>query len=106
MPHFECGAFDHSATSPAPLWGDGAPRSGRVLGEDGRADKARDAKFAGAGDKPAARQKWDRQTRKKPAVPCRFIEIAGRKCGFAGQPERRFDGSDPFAAGNANPVLT
>ena len=36
MPHFECGAFNHSATSPEgagegqePLW------SGRVIGEDG-----------------------------------------------------------------------
>src|SRR5437879_2961554 len=42
MPHFECGAFDHSATSPGSQ--NGAvqpPRSGRVLGEDGGSDKAR-----------------------------------------------------------------
>ena len=36
MPHFECGAFDHSATSPGAMTGDLLPpRSGRVLGEDG-----------------------------------------------------------------------
>ena len=41
MPHFECGAFDHSATSPGAITGAGfAPRSGRVLGEDGWPDKA------------------------------------------------------------------
>src|SRR4051812_13074379 len=33
MPHFECGAFDHSATSPG-------AQVGAVLGEDGGADKA------------------------------------------------------------------
>jgi hypothetical protein len=53
-----------------------------------------------------ARQKWDRQTRQKPAVPCRVIEIVTGKCGFAGQPERRFDGSDPFEIGNAICILT
>jgi hypothetical protein len=31
--------------------------------------------------------------------------LAG-KCGFAGQPERRFDRSDPPESGNAIPVLT
>src|SRR5229473_4554152 len=42
MPHFECGAFDHSATSPGAMAGDShRPRSGRVLGEDGGPDKAR-----------------------------------------------------------------
>ena len=41
QPHFECGAFDHSATSPGALAGGLIrPRSGRVLGEDGGADKA------------------------------------------------------------------
>jgi hypothetical protein len=41
MPHFECGAFDHSATSPGAIAGGLIrPRSGRVLGEDGGADKA------------------------------------------------------------------
>ena len=106
MPHFECGAFDHSATSPAPSWGEAAPGSGRVLGEDGRPDKARKAKFAARGGKPAAGQEWDRRFFSRLAVPCRFIEIAGRKCGFADQPERRNDGSDPFARGNVIPVLT
>src|SRR5829696_6000201 len=41
MPHFECGAFDHSATSPGAMTGRFGPRSGRVLGEEGGADKAR-----------------------------------------------------------------
>jgi hypothetical protein len=41
MPHFECGAFDHSATSPGAMAGWNGPRSGRVLGEDGGPDKAR-----------------------------------------------------------------
>ena len=41
MPHFECGAFDHSATSPGAMTGRFGPRSGRVLGEEGCADKAR-----------------------------------------------------------------
>jgi hypothetical protein len=53
-----------------------------------------------------ADQGWDRQTRKKPAVPCRVIEIAAGKCGFAGQPERQQDGSDPTTHGNAISVLT
>jgi hypothetical protein len=46
-------------------------------GEEVRPDKARERKISGIG------KRWDRQTRKKPAVPCRLIEIAGRKCGFA-----------------------
>src|SRR5882757_10415837 len=42
MPHFECGAFNHSATSPGAMAGDSRrPRLGRVLGEDGGPDKAR-----------------------------------------------------------------
>jgi pimeloyl-ACP methyl ester carboxylesterase len=42
MPHFECGAFNHSATSPGAMADDShRPRSGRVLGEDGGPDKAR-----------------------------------------------------------------
>jgi hypothetical protein len=49
---------------------------------------------------------WDRQTRKKPAVPCRVIEIMAGKCGFAGQLERQKDRSDPLVRGNAIPVLT
>jgi len=28
------------------------------------------------------------------------------KCGFAGQPERQSDGSNPRMIGNANPILT
>jgi hypothetical protein len=34
------------------------------------------------------------------------IEIVAGKCGFAGQPERRSDGSDLFTRGNAISVLT
>jgi hypothetical protein len=45
MPHFECGAFDHSATSPGAITGGlNHPRSERVLGEDGGSDKAREAR--------------------------------------------------------------
>jgi hypothetical protein len=45
MPHFECGAFDHSATSPRRQIGGRSPRGrGRVLGEDGWPDKARNDK--------------------------------------------------------------
>lgn len=66
----------------------------------------RGAKFHSRGVKPAADEGWDRQTRKKPAVPCRVIEMVARKCGFAGQPERRLDRSDPGARGNAISVLT
>jgi len=43
---------------------------------------------------------------KTPAAPCRFIEILTGKCGFTGQPERRFDGSNARENGNAIPVLT
>lgn len=46
MPHFECGAFNHSATSPEgaieglrPLW------LGALIGEDGWPDKARETKI-------------------------------------------------------------
>jgi hypothetical protein len=49
---------------------------------------------------------WDRQTRQKLTVPCRCFEILAGKCGFAGQPERRNDGSKAERNGNANPVLT
>jgi hypothetical protein len=52
------------------------------------------------------RQEWDRQTRQIPAVPYRVIEIAAGKRGFAGQPERRFDGSDRCGIGNAISLLT
>src|ERR1700733_10331718 len=51
MPHFECGAFDHSATSPGAMTV-ARLRSGRVLGEDGGPDKARPGKFPIAGAQP------------------------------------------------------
>ena len=40
------------------------------------------------------------------AAPCRYSEILAGKCGFAGQPERRFDGSGMSENGNAIRVLT
>ena len=82
------------------------PAVGRVLGEDGGGDKAPEPGKSRARGKTAPDIEWDRQTREKPAVPCRFIEIAAGKCGFAGQLERRLDGSDPRTRGNAIPVLT
>jgi pimeloyl-ACP methyl ester carboxylesterase len=50
-----------------------------------------------------ALQEWDRQTRQKPAVPCRVIEIVA---GFTGQRERRLDGSDRCEIRNAISLLT
>jgi hypothetical protein len=72
------------------------------------ADQTRRAwrEIAATPDQTGGRQGWDRQTLKKPAVPCRVIEIVTGKCGFAGQLERRVDGSDPFGIGNAISVLT
>ena len=49
MPHFECGAIDHSATSPGAMKGGCRPWSGGVLGEDGGADKARAGRKSDAG---------------------------------------------------------
>ena len=40
------------------------------------------------------------------AAPCRYFEIPAGKCGFAGQAERRNDGSNAGEIGNAIPVLT
>jgi len=59
-------------------------------------------------------QSGELQTRKGGAArrdktltaPCRFIEILAGKCGFAGQRERRNDGSGPCGNGNAIPFLT
>ncbi len=129
MPHFECGAFNHSATSPGAKTGRlPAPRSGRVLGEDGWPDKPRAERIPRQGVASAGRstircfpflqthrleliarndrQQWDRQTRQKPAVPCRVIEIVAGKYGFAGQRERQLDASDPRRIGNAISLLT
>jgi hypothetical protein len=50
MPHFECGAIDHSATSPGAMTGRFGPWSGGVLGEDGWADKARAGRKSGPGE--------------------------------------------------------
>ena len=59
MPHFECGAFDHSATSPGAMTGDlPGPRSGRVLGEDGGPDKARPNNFAPPGAQIWEQNQW------------------------------------------------
>ena len=73
LAHFECGAFNHSATSPGAMMGQArAPWSGRVLGEDGWPDKALNASIRASGDCTRSQNGWDRQTRKKPAVPCRL----------------------------------
>ena len=107
MPHFECGAFDHSATSPGAMTGRFGPRSGRVLGEEGGADKARGGEIrAETGPMAFEERGWDRQTRQKLTVPCRCFEILAGKCGFNGQLERRNDGSGAERNGNVNPVLT
>src|SRR6201986_806270 len=45
MPHFECGAFNHSATSPGAKSGL-SPVIGAVIGDDGGPDKARGGKNA------------------------------------------------------------
>ena len=107
MPHFECGAFDHSATSPGAMTGKFGPRSGRVLGEEGGADKARGGEIR-AKTCPLAFGKRGGTARrdKKLTVPCRCFEILAGKCGFDGQLERRNDGSEAGRNGNANPVLT
>jgi hypothetical protein len=70
MPHFECGAFDHSATSPGAMTGRFGPRSGRVLGEEGGADKARGGEIrAKTGPMAFEKRGWDRQTRQKTDGP-------------------------------------
>src|SRR5712675_3431978 len=100
----------HSTTLP-PLLGvptlNGRPPAVGASSRRGRRGRqgAGRAKFASTGQ-TRARQRWDRQTRQKPAVPCRVIEIAAGKCGFSGQPERRNDGSDRLRLGNAICVLT
>jgi hypothetical protein len=81
MPHFECGAFNHSATSPGANQGDAltvgaSSRRGCPVRQGSR---ARNFAVAGRGNKG-----WDRQTRKTPAVPCRLIEIAGREVRLRG----------------------
>src|SRR5437764_13904529 len=43
--NFECGAFNHSATSPRRQIGGWPPWSGGVLGEDGGPNKARNQQF-------------------------------------------------------------
>jgi hypothetical protein len=58
MPHFECGAFDHSATSPGAI-SSGFATLGRrpVLGEDGGGDKARGGEKIHLLVKPAISEK-------------------------------------------------
>ena len=66
----------------------------------------RGREIAAAGGKPATGKSGTARRDKNLAVPCRIIEILAGKCGFAGQPERRLDGSEPPANGNAIPDLT
>ncbi len=94
MPHFECGAFNHSATSPwAPNRGQGPGGRGRVIGEDGWSDKAREKKLAGA-DRTARRpgiamsegrpKKGGTAIRKNTlAVPCRLIAMPAGRVGVS-----------------------
>jgi hypothetical protein len=70
MPHFECGAFNHSATSP-----DDAQGRGRVLGEDGGPDKAPARRIiVNARISAEAGQVRGRQTRKKTGGPASLHE--------------------------------
>lgn len=64
MPHFECGAFNHSATSPegamvgaGPLW------LGALIGEDGGPDKARKGKIRCLFRRPQSRFRSDESER-------------------------------------------
>jgi len=83
------------------------PRSGRVLGEDGGADKALRAWFCRCRGKPAAGGRSGAARRdKNPDGPVSRHWNSGRKCGFAGQRERQFDRSEPPGNGNAIPPLT
>jgi hypothetical protein len=82
------------------------PTVGRVLGEDGWADKAVTARNLVVGGKARRRRVGPPVGSKKPAVPCRIIEIAAGKCGFAGQPSDVSDASDLVQIGNAISVLT
>ena len=94
MPHFECGAFDHSATSPGAMTGRFGPRSGRVLGEEGGADKARGGEIrAKTGPMAFGKRGGTARRDKKLAVPCRCFEILAGKCGFADQRSDAGDGS-------------
>jgi hypothetical protein len=87
----------HSTTLPplqAQIRANQPLRSGRVLEcfqakwKPVRAKKTRPNKSAepgsdsirtGQAQRKTGEKVWDRQTRKKPAVPCRLIEIAGRE---------------------------
>ena len=51
-------------------------------------------------------KKWGRQTRQNTGGPVPLLQILAGKCGFAGQLERRNDGSGMSGNGNAIPVLT
>jgi hypothetical protein len=79
MPHFECGAFDHSATSPGANQGKSVPS-----GSGASSRRGSPAGQGARGLKISPQKGWDRQTRKKPAVPCRVIEIAGREVRLRG----------------------
>jgi len=83
------------------------PRSGRVLGEEGGADKARGGEIRAKTGRMAFGKRGGTARRdKKLTVPCRCFEILAGKCGFNDQLERQKDGSGAERNGNANPVLT
>jgi hypothetical protein len=52
------------------------------------------------------RKRWGRQTRQNTGGPVPLLQILAGKCGFAGQLERRNDGSGTRGNGNAISVLT
>src|SRR5262249_39862431 len=58
MPHFECGAFNHSATSPEPETGLCKARNGRrYVAKRAKTDKGRRA-YIGCRRRPAASSVW------------------------------------------------
>jgi hypothetical protein len=60
MPHFECGAFNHSATSPEPETGPEKPTNGRrYVTKRAKTDKGRGAYIAPSSSNPAMARRGD-----------------------------------------------
>ena len=104
MPHFECGAFDHSATSPGAITG-ARPRSGRVLGEDGGPDKARGANFRSRVNPTADNGGTARRDKNRRSRVASLKLRPGSAASLANLSDG-LDGSNPPAIGNAICVLT
>jgi hypothetical protein len=121
MPHFECGAFNHSATSPGANQEPELPWSGGVLGHDGRGDKAAEGIFRNetahkkpffdAADQPGNQvrdgKKWDRHTRIHNGGPVSLHlgEPNGGDGGQSGRPEATADPGPPPRAVQRKAVL-